>query len=426
MGKNKTVFGVLIALFALLPMLAFGAVGKATNAIGTNDDDNAFSSSSVASDRDGSLLERNEYIIDLIGAVTGSDALLATVTSSADTTHSVYSTLTGYGDGFFVTGWTMIVVYDAGGANAAPEDEVVDVTGYTSATGTFTHGATTQLAAGDKILLMRDELVSMYRKALPTTPVTNSLAYRLSQYLASGDGDWAAGTALPSNVSLYDTIKYLIYLTTGVAADADLSSQVADGSALSHIMTAGADTSDFQASTDSLEAISTALATADGNVDSILVDTAAVDDMQEQSISKAISTIANGNNDLFVVAGGPIKIIEIVGYVVTQIGAESVLINYNIDPTAPATDTAFGTDGTALETNADAVGTVYTWDGVVANDLTATTNGVALGTPTYSGLIVPVGSIELAAVHDGTADGAITVYMRYIPLASGVTVTAAP
>jgi hypothetical protein len=159
---------------------------------------------------------------------------------------------------------------------------------------------------------------------------------------------------------------------------------------------------------------------------SILADTAAIDALRAHAVSKTISTIANGNNNLFVVAGGPIKIIEIVGYVATEIGAESCLINYNIDPTAPATDTVFGTDGTALEINADAVGTLYTWTGVVAADLVATTNGVALGLPTYSGIIVPAGSIELAAVHDGTCAGAITVYMRYVPLASGATVTAAP
>ena len=42
---------------------------------------------------------------------------------------------------------------------------------------------------------------------LPTTPTTNSLAYRLSQYIADGDGDFATGTALPSNKSLYDMVR---------------------------------------------------------------------------------------------------------------------------------------------------------------------------------------------------------------------------
>ncbi|MDD5204418.1 MAG: hypothetical protein PHS17_03305 [Desulfobacterales bacterium] len=387
----KRCLALMLALFFILTGAAYAATGKATNAIGTNSADNAFSSSSVVSNRDGSLLERTEYLIDLIGAVDKSTSFLATVTSSADTTHSVYSTMTGYGNGFFVTGWTMIVVYDAGGANAAPEGEVVDITGYVSTTGTFTHGATTQLAAGDKVLFMRDELVSIYQKALPTTPVANSLAYRLSQYLASGDGDWATGQPLPSNTSIVDIFGDYTGPHDGTAQD---------------------------------DNIKASLDLAHTDLDAIIASLSTLSTMREKSVSKAITTIANGNNDLFAVANGPIKILEIVAYVATEIGAESCLINYNIDPTAPATDTAFATDGTALEINADAVGTVYTWDGVIANDLTATTNGVALGTAAYSGLIVPPGMIELTAVHDGTITGAITVYMRYVPLATGVSVTA--
>lgn len=160
------------------------------------------------------------------------------------------------------------------------------------------------------------------------------------------------------------------------------------------------------------------------NTEAILADTAVMQPVQEMAVSKTLTTIASGVNGLFTVAGGPIKILEIVGYVATEIEAKSCLINYNINPTAPATDTVFGTDATALEINADAVGTLYTWDGVVANDLTAVTNGVAIGTAAYSGLIVPPGGIELAAVVATSATGAINFYMRYIPLSTGVTVTA--
>jgi hypothetical protein len=42
--------------------------------------------------------------------------------------------------------------------------------------------------------------------ALPVGPVANSLAYRLSQFLADGDGDFATGTPLPANTSLYDIL----------------------------------------------------------------------------------------------------------------------------------------------------------------------------------------------------------------------------
>jgi hypothetical protein len=154
--------------------------------------------------------------------------------------------------------------------------------------------------------------------------------------------------------------------------------------------------------------------------------TTAITAYQEKWISKATSTIANGNNDLFVVAGGPIKILEIVTYITSNIGSEGCLIGYNVDPTSPATDTVFGTDGTALECNGMVAGGYLRWDGVLANDLTLVTYGVGLGTPTTSGLIVPAGSIELTAAHDGTCAGALKTYMRYVPLDTGVTVTAAP
>jgi hypothetical protein len=64
-----------------------------------------------------------------------------------------------------------------------------------------------------------------------------------------------------------NNLDHLAKTTTGVVADGDLSNHVVDGTILSHIMTAGADTSDYKASTDSLEAIGT-------DTDTILADTA--------------------------------------------------------------------------------------------------------------------------------------------------------
>lgn len=50
-------------------------------------------------------------------------------------------------------------------------------------------------------------------------------------------------------------LDHLMGVTTGAAADADLSTWVLDGSILSHLLTTGADTSNFNASTDSLQSI---------------------------------------------------------------------------------------------------------------------------------------------------------------------------
>ncbi len=150
-----------------------------------------------------------------------------------------------------------------------------------------------------------------------------------------------------------------------------------------------------------------------------------------KSVTKRLTTILNGNNNLFNIIGGPVKIIEIIGIVVVDIEPKSCLINYNMDPTI-GTDTVFGTDGTALEINNDVPGVLYTWDGVINNDLIATDSGVFLGSPApvdgstdqHGSLICPVGSLELAAVVATSATGTIDFYVRYEPLIPGARIEA--
>jgi hypothetical protein len=249
-------------------------------------------------------------------------------------------------------------------------------------------------------------------------------------WILSGDGDTA--TFVPSTMALSVQATNLAAVLADTAA-MDTAGEMQTLTGTAAISTTGvtgapvantlADTLHkdgsftYDNTTDSLEAI------ADRDV-TILADTAELQPVAEKCVSKTLTTIVSGQNGLFTIAGGPIKIIEIVGYVSTEIEGKSCLINYTANPTDPATDTQIGTTGTALEINADAIGTLYTWDGVLANNLTATTNGVALGTATYSGVIIPPGALELKAVVSTSATGAITFYMRYMPLATGVTVTA--
>lgn len=152
-------------------------------------------------------------------------------------------------------------------------------------------------------------------------------------------------------------------------------------------------------------------------------------DVSEKVCVKRLTTIMSGNNNLFVVSGGPVIITELCGYVKTEIEGKSCLIKYNFDPTVPATDTPFAASGAALEINGDAVGAIYTWSGVIAEDLIATDAGVALGCdiPALGGqhLIVPPGSLELAAVVATSATGSIEFYLRYKPLSPGSVVNPA-
>jgi hypothetical protein len=72
--------------------------------------------------------------------------------------------LAGQGAGAFVdanTPWYAYVFRDAGGAAAAPQGEVQTVTGYTSATGTFTTDAfTAAVATGDDVIIVSAALIN--------------------------------------------------------------------------------------------------------------------------------------------------------------------------------------------------------------------------------------------------------------------------
>lgn len=84
-------------------------------------------------------------------------------------------------------------------------------------------------------------------------------------------------------------LDHLLKVDTTVAADGDLTSYVADGSVMSHIMTAGADTSDYLASTDSLETAGTNGAAIKAKTDDLAFTTIGVN-KRVNAVVKAIVT----------------------------------------------------------------------------------------------------------------------------------------
>lgn len=142
----------------------------------------------------------------ILASIPSGMSYVGTVTGVTGTTITTVDALKGYGTNYFKNGWTLIVIWDFSGTNIAPEQEIQDISAYNTTTGAFTHGATTQIAEGDVIMVVRDELISMYQKALPTIPVTDSLAFKISKWLADGDGDFATGTPLASDKSLVDAL----------------------------------------------------------------------------------------------------------------------------------------------------------------------------------------------------------------------------
>ncbi len=127
---------------------------------------------------------------------------------TGSTTAIVSADLAGFEDDFFNTDYVMVIILDVNDVGDAPEGEVRDITNYVGATGTFaTVAFTANVEESDVILVARREYFVVDGVALKATPIANSLASRISQFIASGDGDFAGSTILPSNISLFDIIS---------------------------------------------------------------------------------------------------------------------------------------------------------------------------------------------------------------------------
>jgi len=126
----------------------------------------------------------------------------------ASTTTIVCDDLIGFGDDFFNTDWVMEVALNDNSHGNAPEGNAPrDVQDYDSATGTFTVAAfTANVEEEDRVIVSKRHLQVTDKTAIAASPTVDSLAYKISQFIADGDGDFATGTPLPSNTSLYDVL----------------------------------------------------------------------------------------------------------------------------------------------------------------------------------------------------------------------------
>lgn len=143
----------------------------------------------------------------------------------------------------------------------------------------------------------------------------------------------------------------------------------------------------------------------------------------EKTISASADEITE---DLFLVAGGPIQITSLVGYVNVLIGANITTAKVILDATLGAGyDLEFST---AVAITDDAVGTIYIFSDANPAVLTPLTPGAASGGTQLmkGGWFCPAGMIEqtMSADPGGAVGDHITWYMTYRPLIAGVTVTA--
>ena len=126
---------------------------------------------------------------------------------TGSTTAIVCRELAGFGEDHFNTDYVMVILLDDDGHGTAPEGEAKAISNYVTATGAFTTAAFSgNVEENDVIWVVRREQLVIDSLALKTTPATDSFAYKVAQFIAGSDGDFAGATTLGANKSLVDVL----------------------------------------------------------------------------------------------------------------------------------------------------------------------------------------------------------------------------
>lgn len=152
---------------------------------------------------------------------------------------------------------------------------------------------------------------------------------------------------------------------------------------------------------------------ADGGIFQDLADKAAV---------KAAATMTN-NQVAFTIAGGPIRIEELLSECITSNDTTASTLQWRSNPTVGTATTFSGATATLASAAAGATirlapTALSTAPTIVAD----TSGGVQLGTNVANRIIVKEGTIQMV-IGVGSTTGTWKHYIRYTPLANGVTVT---
>jgi hypothetical protein len=145
-----------------------------------------------------------------------------------------------------------------------------------------------------------------------------------------------------------------------------------------------------------------------------------------QCTSTGAAILANGTT-VFTVAGGPIRITDLVSYCVVDSDSAAATLQWSADGTVGAATTFTGATTSTASLIAGTI--IYnTFTALTTAPVITQTAGVALAgvtTSTGGGIYVPAGIITMVIGGADTTTTTWAHYMRWYPLASGVTVTAA-
>jgi len=170
-------------------------------------------------ERDARIAQRSPVLAQHMGLV-----FRGTVTTATDATHFKVSALPEYGDpadfpNAMFKGYYVYVLWDAGGAGAAPQGESKLISAYTSSDGTVTHTAfTVPLAVGDEVLLIHPDA---YNAAVLADVGDASASLLGSLYGILGNPTQSFDTNL--NISATEKLKDFIAKTGGTALPAGAS-----------------------------------------------------------------------------------------------------------------------------------------------------------------------------------------------------------
>jgi len=143
-------------------------------------------------------------------------------------------------------------------------------------------------------------------------------------------------------------------------------------------------------------------------------------DQGEKSVSGSTAVMVNGDT-IFTIAGGPIKIIDLVSICITDNNVTGSTLQYSANPTVGGAITFSG--ASASLTNFSAGGGVVLNQTALATAPDLSVVLVALGSVVTNNIIVNEGVITLT-IGTGSTTGTWKHYLRYKPLGRGVTVVA--
>lgn len=131
----------------------------------------------------------------------------------------------------------------------------------------------------------------------------------------------------------------------------------------------------------------------------------------ERTVEKTDGSCPNGDDDLFVVSGGPILVTHFSGLVTTIIGANVSTCTIQHAATTPSADIALST-AVAVET--DAVGTSYYITDAALGVFTPVTAGSLIQATTMLPWLLQIGKLQ--ATFSAANTGAIRWFATYKPL----------